>query len=180
LSAPLAKDACDALRLEQSQLEAGGARANMVKGPEWARANLATNQQQLIARLIEVDEGLAFRCGLARAPVAKEVLAKADAAETTEQIPGAEQEAQPAPPPAKPKRRETARKPQLPPPQAVPAAAPQQTGQPAETAVQTPPASAPVKKSAARKPKADDALKPSGPSPSSLDDQASRLTEPKR
>ena len=61
-AASLDKETCDKLKGEQSQLEGGGARGNMAKGPEWAKANLAADKLGEIKRLIEVEELLLFRC----------------------------------------------------------------------------------------------------------------------
>lgn len=62
-AAQLDKDACALLKTEQAQLEQGGMRGSMGKGPDWAKANLAQEKLEQIRRLIEVDEQLLFRCG---------------------------------------------------------------------------------------------------------------------
>lgn len=61
-AAPLEKDACDALKTEQTALTAAGARADMARGAAWGRANLGADRLKKIARLIEVDEQVLFRC----------------------------------------------------------------------------------------------------------------------
>jgi hypothetical protein len=61
-AASLDKDTCDKLKGEQTELEGTGARANMAKGPEWAKANLGPDKLGQIKRLIEVEELLLFRC----------------------------------------------------------------------------------------------------------------------
>jgi hypothetical protein len=61
-AAPLDKDGCAKLKAEQGQLEQGGARGDMGRGPEWAKANLAPAKLEHIRRLIELDEQLLFRC----------------------------------------------------------------------------------------------------------------------
>ncbi len=61
-AAPLDKEDCARLKTEQGQLELSGARGDMGKGPEWAKANLAPDKLEQIRRLIEVDEQLLFRC----------------------------------------------------------------------------------------------------------------------
>lgn len=61
-ASPLDAQACGPLKEEQVRLEAAGARARMERGPEWARANLPAEGLKEIARLIEVDEQIAFRC----------------------------------------------------------------------------------------------------------------------
>lgn len=60
---PLDKPACDSLKTEHAALLAGGLEADMARGPEWAKANLAPERLKLIERLIEVEEQLSFRCG---------------------------------------------------------------------------------------------------------------------
>ena len=62
VAAPLDKETCDKLKLEQGQLEQDGVRANMAKGPEWAKGNLKPEQLEQIHRIIEVDGQLLFRC----------------------------------------------------------------------------------------------------------------------
>jgi hypothetical protein len=61
-AASLDKETCDKLKGELALLEGAGARGNMAKGPEWAKANLAADKLIEIKRLIEVDELLLFRC----------------------------------------------------------------------------------------------------------------------
>lgn len=61
-AAPLAKDACDALKSEQSALAAAGLRADMARGATWAKSNLGADRLKKITRLIEVDEQVLFRC----------------------------------------------------------------------------------------------------------------------
>jgi len=62
LAAPLEKEDCDKLKLEQDHLEQEGVRANIAKGPEWAKGNLKPEQLEQIRRVIEVDGQLLFRC----------------------------------------------------------------------------------------------------------------------
>jgi hypothetical protein len=62
-AAQLDKDSCAKLKTEQAQLEQGGTRVNLGKGPEWAKINLAPEKLEQIRRLIELDEQLLFRCG---------------------------------------------------------------------------------------------------------------------
>jgi hypothetical protein len=61
-TAPLDKDGCAKLKVEQGQLEHAGARGNMGKGPQWAKTNLEPEKLDQIRRLLEVDEQLLFRC----------------------------------------------------------------------------------------------------------------------
>jgi hypothetical protein len=62
-AAQLDKESCAKLKTEQAQLEQGGVRGSMVRGPEWAKSNLAPDKLDNVRRLIEVDEQLLFRCG---------------------------------------------------------------------------------------------------------------------
>lgn len=67
-AAPLAKDACDTLKAEQSALAGTGLRADVAKGAAWAKANLSADRMKAIQRLIEVDEQIIFRCEIKRPP----------------------------------------------------------------------------------------------------------------
>jgi hypothetical protein len=62
-AAQLDKDSCAKLKIEQAQLEQGGTRGSMGRGPEWAKVNLVPEKLEQIRRLIELDEQLLFRCG---------------------------------------------------------------------------------------------------------------------
>lgn len=74
VAAPLAPDACASLKTEYQGLVAGGAKSDMDRGPEWAKANLTPDRLGKIERLIAVEEQLSFRCGelLTAQPVIKE------------------------------------------------------------------------------------------------------------
>lgn len=61
-SEPLSPAECEALAAERSLLEGGGAGENIQRGPQWAKDNLTPEQITYIRRLIEVREGLLFRC----------------------------------------------------------------------------------------------------------------------
>jgi hypothetical protein len=61
-AATLEQEACARLKTELMQLELGGARSSMAKGPEWAKVNLPADKLQQIKRLIEVEEQILFRC----------------------------------------------------------------------------------------------------------------------
>lgn len=61
-TAPLGKEGCAMLKTEQAQLEHGGARGNMAKGPQWAKTNLEPEKLDQVRRLLEIDEQLLFRC----------------------------------------------------------------------------------------------------------------------
>ena len=63
LAAPLDPEACAALKTEHRDLVAAGAKSDMTRGPEWAKANLAPERLGKIERLIAVEEQLSFRCG---------------------------------------------------------------------------------------------------------------------
>ncbi|MGQ0673054.1 MAG: hypothetical protein ACT4N2_09285 [Hyphomicrobium sp.] len=67
----LGKEACDALRTEETGLVTAGVKTEMEKGPDWAKSNLAPDRLQQIARLIEVEEQLSFRCKVIAGPVRK-------------------------------------------------------------------------------------------------------------
>lgn len=61
---PLDPRVCEPLRTEHEALVAAGAQADMDRGPEWAKANLAAERLQKIERLLALKEQLTFRCGL--------------------------------------------------------------------------------------------------------------------
>ena len=61
-AATLDQEACARLKTELMQLELGGTRSSMAKGPEWARVNLPADKLQQIKRLIEIEEQILFRC----------------------------------------------------------------------------------------------------------------------
>lgn len=63
---PLAKETCDLLAAEHAQLVAAGVKEWMAGGAAAARAKLSPAQLDQIRRWIDVDEQLAFRCGLFR------------------------------------------------------------------------------------------------------------------
>ena len=62
---PLDKAACDRLQAEKQTLVVLGVNKEFTKGPEWAKANLAQSELNLLKRYIDLDEQLKFRCGLA-------------------------------------------------------------------------------------------------------------------
>lgn len=55
---------CGQLKGELVRMEQDGARGNMAKGPEWAKANLPPDKLDQVRRLIELDEQLLFRCSV--------------------------------------------------------------------------------------------------------------------
>jgi len=69
IAKPLDEEACTALKAELAKLNELGVRTDMEKGADWAKANLTEERLARIARLIEVDEGISFRCPRPR-PVA--------------------------------------------------------------------------------------------------------------
>lgn len=95
-AARLDKEACEALKVEQARLVEAGAKSDMERGPEWAKVNLPPDRLKRIERLLEVEEGLAFRCPQPR-PAPVEVEAKgAPAAAPTAKADGPVDSAKPA------------------------------------------------------------------------------------
>ena len=167
-AAQLDKDSCAKLKTEQAQLEQGGTRGSMGKGPEWAKVNLAPDKLEQIRRLIELDEQLLFRCGgrplvviphdpdpaarevenkegAAKGPPAK--AAKAPDAEKKQTVPLKKAAAPPANQPAKGAAKETPPVKTAPQPEAASAPAKEAATEtpPAKTTPQPDAASAPAK-----------------------------------
>ncbi len=65
-AAPLDKKTCNGLNEELSGMLGAGVGADMERGPEWAKANLGEEKLKDIRHLIELEEQLEFRCGIAR------------------------------------------------------------------------------------------------------------------
>jgi hypothetical protein len=63
---PLDASACEQLQVQLDALRSEGAAADMARGPEWARANLPEDRLRRVGLLLEVEEKLNFRCGLAK------------------------------------------------------------------------------------------------------------------
>ena len=63
LAASLDQPTCDTLKMERAALVAAGIETDMTRGPEWGKTNLPPDRLKLVARMIEVDEQLSFRCG---------------------------------------------------------------------------------------------------------------------
>lgn len=61
-AAQLDKEACNALRSEEAVLVTSGIKSDMDKGPEWGKTNLTPERLQQVARFIELEEQLSFRC----------------------------------------------------------------------------------------------------------------------
>ncbi len=59
---PLEPQACATLNTEREGLIAAGTKADMARGPEWAKGNLPPDRLQSIERLIAIEEQLSFRC----------------------------------------------------------------------------------------------------------------------
>lgn len=82
---PMDKATCAAMSAEYQGLIAAGLKADLEKGPEWGKANLNEERLKLIARLIEVEETLAFRCRTLAIPVKRrEAVSGLDPAATGE------------------------------------------------------------------------------------------------
>ncbi len=82
-AAPLDAAACDAATVEQSQLS--DVPAIIERGAEWAKTNAPPQTLQRVARWIELQEQLSFRCGRGR--VTAEAQRAAAAAELIENPP---------------------------------------------------------------------------------------------
>jgi hypothetical protein len=117
-AAKLDKAACAELTTERNAITGTGIKAEMERGPEWAKANMPPERLQSARRLIEIEDQLEFRCGIRskRKP--------------------AEQTAAPAPAASKPQAPGTGA---TPPPNAVQDST-KAAGQPAPRVVAEPPA----------------------------------------
>ena len=62
-AAKLDNAACAALTDERNAITATGVKADMERGPEWAKANMPPERLQSALRLLEVEDQLEFRCG---------------------------------------------------------------------------------------------------------------------
>jgi hypothetical protein len=65
---PLAPEDCVRARSEQFTLEGSGVPADMSRGAEWARTNLEPERLKRIARWIELQERILFRCPRPKPP----------------------------------------------------------------------------------------------------------------
>jgi hypothetical protein len=63
-AAKLDKAACAELSTELSALTGTGIKAEMDRGPEWAKANMPPERLQSARRLLELEDQLEFRCGV--------------------------------------------------------------------------------------------------------------------
>lgn len=59
---PLAPEACERARGEQTELSSKGVAIDVAKGGEWGRANLDRARLAQVARWIELEEQILFRC----------------------------------------------------------------------------------------------------------------------
>jgi hypothetical protein len=66
----MAPDECDRARTEQSALESAGVTTDMAQGADWARANLGPDRLQRVARWLELQEQILFRCPRPKPPEA--------------------------------------------------------------------------------------------------------------
>lgn len=66
VAVPLDAPACQELQVQLDALRAEGADDDMARGPEWARAHLPEDRLRRVGMLLEVEEKLNFRCGLAK------------------------------------------------------------------------------------------------------------------
>jgi hypothetical protein len=66
LAAPLDPATCEAARMEHALLAEGGVTQIIAKGPEWGKVNASKSDLVRVARWIELEEQLTFRCGQGR------------------------------------------------------------------------------------------------------------------
>jgi hypothetical protein len=62
-AAPLDEAACNGIKTERDGLIAKGLETDLAKGAEWGKVNLPPDRLKEIARLIDLNEQLTFRCG---------------------------------------------------------------------------------------------------------------------
>lgn len=62
-AAPLDEAACSGIKTERDGLIAKGLEADIARGAEWGKVNLPPDRLKEIARLIDLNEQLTFRCG---------------------------------------------------------------------------------------------------------------------
>ncbi len=67
-AAPLDAGSCEVARVEQGQLDTDGVRADVERGADWGRSNLAPERLRLVARWIELEEQILFRCPRPKPP----------------------------------------------------------------------------------------------------------------
>lgn len=137
---PMAPEDCDRARSEQTSLETAGVKSDMAQGAAWAQTHLQPDRLKRIARWIELEEQIQFRCPRPKPPPA-----------TVAQPDGGEPVPKNSNKPQKPK---TAQKPK---PQSASAESESGdgTGDAAKSAKPKPPAQ--------KKPRTDDAYRPPAP-----------------
>ncbi len=59
---PLDPAACETVRVEKSELDAAGVGVDVQRGPDWGKSNLDEAGFKKVARWIELEEQLKFRC----------------------------------------------------------------------------------------------------------------------
>jgi len=136
----LDKSACQNLKDELGGVLATGARDDMERGPEWAKANLAPDKLNNIKRLIDIEAQLEFRCGMGRRRIA--------AIKPASPVKKRDDKAAPAGPEKKPSRMSSTEK-----PSSTPAAPPKQPSNAKEAAASPPKPPSNAKKAAASPPK---------------------------
>ncbi len=159
-AAPLQAEECERVRVEQSALTAAGVREDIERGAAWGRDNLSRDRLKDIARWIEFEEQLLFRCPRPKPPETEKAGPGAGKGQTPvidATIP------LPVPKPARLSGGQAAEQP-VPGPPDQPAQKPAE--RPAEKAVQKP-AQKPVDK----KPKVNDAYVPPAPYSGGIDYQ---------
>lgn len=62
VAAKLDNAACAALAEERNTITATGVKADMERGPDWAKANMPPERLQSALRLLEIEDQLEFRC----------------------------------------------------------------------------------------------------------------------
>ncbi len=62
LANPLDDKSCEELGAEQEALKSLGVEGDMAKGHEWARANLAQSDLNIVRQFIDISERVKFRC----------------------------------------------------------------------------------------------------------------------
>ena len=146
---PLSKEACDVLASEHDKLVAAGVKVWMAQGAQDARNRLGADKVGQIARFLEVDEQLLFRCGLYKARFTLPTDIEEPPAEPPATAPAAK-----APPAGRDKAAPTPKT--KPEPDRKKANQAASASEPAEPAPATKPA-------ANKKPKSDDAFRPTAP-----------------
>ena len=125
---PLPKETCELLVAEHDKLTAAGVKVWMAPGTQDARTRLGTEKLSQVARFIEVDEQLLFRCGHHKARFVLPADVEEPAPEPPTPAPAAKTpaaNAKPKPEPERKKSKQAATAPETadpPPPPAKPAA----------------------------------------------------------